>query len=598
MTTRAKLCSVFVLVAGFRLCAGSAFAQPASWPVIDTPLGSDPAESGCADHRDVTGAFFATDASYFYLRLETLADAGWPGISGSPSEARYKWWFDTGGTTASINGTSVNDAEFLIAVEDLTDNANDPNEPRDQLGEMTLMDDLANDGFTARWGSHSVYLVNSPDTSPSPSGLWRRTLGAGTPGVGGPQQAMSNADVGFRIAGNVVDIYVSRAAVGNPTNACVIWAADIQATNLDQAPNCDRPASPMCLEVVEDTPTPTASTTPTPTQTASATATASASSTATPTASVTATASPSATQTADDTATATASATASPSPTQTAEDTATETATPSATQTADDTATATATVTETATATATVTETPTDTPTPADSPTASPTSTETDTSTPTPTATETATATASQTATNTPSPTPTNTVRTVQCSFAPRGNCRTPRKSLLLLQDKSPDRKDMVKWKWLKGAATSMKDPAEFGDPLATASYSLCIYHGGVLLEELYVPAGGTCGSKPCWKPLRNHLQPPPKILRAYKYRDKNRQADGVLKVLLRGGAEGKARVIFKARGPNVPDPGLGLNEPVLVELINSETPVCWSDTYSGAAVFRNDPLQFKGKRR
>jgi hypothetical protein len=155
-----------------------------------------------------------------------------------------------------------------------------------------------------------------------------------------------------------------------------------------------------------------------------------------------------------------------------------------------------------------------------------------------------------------------------------------------------------VKFKWRKGAATSMKDPAEFGDPVHTASYSLCIYHGGALLEELHVPAGGTCGSKPCWKPLRNHLQPPPPVLRAYKYRDKKRLTDGVLKVLLRGGTEGKAAVVFKGSGPNLPDPVLGLNQPVVAEVINSETSVCWSDTYSGSMIKRNDAKKFKAKRK
>ena len=168
------------------------------------------------------------------------------------------------------------------------------------------------------------------------------------------------------------------------------------------------------------------------------------------------------------------------------------------------------------------------------------------------------------------------------------------------MQNKSPDRRDFLRWKWLKGAATSMFDPADFGDPVNTASYSLCIYHGGALLEEVHVPAGGTCGSKPCWKPLRNHLVPPPRLLRAYKYKykDKKRLTNGVMKLLLRGGTEGKAKVVFKAKGPNLPDLELGLNEPVVVELINSETSVCFSDSYSGSAIRFNDDRKFKAKNK
>jgi hypothetical protein len=594
------------------------FAQPPTWPLINQPLTIDPAEPGCADHRDVTAAYYATDATYFYFRLVTVTDAGWPGTNGSPSEARYKWWFDTGGTAATISGTSVSNAEYLIAVEDQTSNANDPNGPRDQLGEMTLMDDLANAGISARWASHSHYLTNAPDTSPSPSTLWRRTLGSGTAGVGGPQQAMGNADIGYRVTGNNVDIYVSRAAVGNPANPCVIWASDTQSTNLDQAPDCDRPIASTCLNVASPTATPTSTpsrtssstatgtATRTPTQTASPTATATAVNAATATASptFTSTPSPSATSTAVDTATATA--TPSPTETSTAGDTQTTTAspTPTPTETATETAEPTATETDTPEATATATDTPEATPTDTAEATVTdtPEPTATDTSMPVATATasptETGTVVAAETVTNTPSPSPTPTIGFVQCSFTPRGTCRTPGKSLLILQDKSPDRRDLVKWKWRKGAATSMTNPAEFGDPVHTAAYSLCIYHGGVLLEELHVPAGGTCGSKPCWKPLRNHLQPPPSILRAYKYRDKKRLTNGVLKVILRGGAEGKATVIFKGSGANLPDPGLGLNEPVAVELINSETTVCWGDTYGAPLIKRNDAKKFKAKRK
>jgi hypothetical protein len=231
-----------------------------------------------------------------------------------------------------------------------------------------------------------------------------------------------------------------------------------------------------------------------------------------------------------------------------------------------------------------------------------PTSTDTPTRTATPSATSTLTPTSSPTPSGTPTPTATQTpIHTVLCSFAPREGCRTPRRSLLVIQDKSPDKKDFVRFKWLDGM-TSIKDPAEFGDPTTTTSYSLCIYHGGQLLEEIHVPADGTCGSKPCWKPLRNHLQPPPPILRAYKYKDKTKSKDGVLKLLLRSNKAGKsnARVVLKAFGVNVPDPGLGigLNEPVVAQMINSDTSVCWTDDYSGSKVRRNDSKQFKGKRK
>ena len=144
-------------------------AQPSGWPTTWTPMATDPDESGCVDHRNVTATYYATDPQYLYLRMETVTAAGWPGTSGSPSEARYKWWFDTAGTAVSVSGTTVYNAEFLLILEDLTDNANDPNSPRDQLGELTLMDDLVAGQFMARWDSTPPpnYTINNPQTAPT-----------------------------------------------------------------------------------------------------------------------------------------------------------------------------------------------------------------------------------------------------------------------------------------------------------------------------------------------------------------------------------------------------------------------------------------------
>jgi hypothetical protein len=94
---------------------------------------------------------------------------------------------------------------------------------RDMLGELTLMDDLNNDGFMKRWDSSKPpsYTINNAQTAPTgPSSLWRRVIASvsDTPGTGGPQSAMG-ADIGYRIddattGGYFVDMYVSRAGEG------------------------------------------------------------------------------------------------------------------------------------------------------------------------------------------------------------------------------------------------------------------------------------------------------------------------------------------------------------------------------------------------
>jgi hypothetical protein len=240
-----------------------AYAVGPSWPTSWT-LMTDPATGGpCSSnpHRDVDVTYYALDNDYLYLRMQTVDPPGWPWNSPKWEEARYKWWFDTAGDSAYVSGTSVLDAEFQMILEDLTLNTSDPTETRDELGELTLMDDLGNVGFMARWNSSNPprYTTNTPKPDPpaTPSSWWRRELGTGTPGAGGPQGVMGS-DIGYRIdnattGGNFVDMYISWAALGyvGPSPVCVIWATDINNPNLDQAPSCDSPSSPACVYICD-----------------------------------------------------------------------------------------------------------------------------------------------------------------------------------------------------------------------------------------------------------------------------------------------------------------------------------------------------------
>lgn len=199
------------------------FPPDASYTVIATPA----AVQGCADQRDVVEAAVAIDSDYLFLRLQVVSSAGWPDGPGpgSPAEeARLKWWIDTMLVNAELferSGQVVNGGEFLLMLEDLTDNANDPTLTRDQLGELTLLDDLTNGGMSARWDT-----VNPPlyTTNPSPapgSTLWRRALGSGTAEGGGPQSG-GNADIGYRLNGAVVDTYVKWSALQSPSQVCLL----------------------------------------------------------------------------------------------------------------------------------------------------------------------------------------------------------------------------------------------------------------------------------------------------------------------------------------------------------------------------------------
>lgn len=160
----------------------------------------------------------------------------------------------------------------------------------------------------------------------------------------------------------------------------------------------------------------------------------------------------------------------------------------------------------------------------------------------------------------------------VGCAVAPAAGCRTPAqsgKAKLVIRNLVVDSKDLVKWKWAKGAAT---DASEFGDPLATDVYSLCVYDAGTLVSSTIVPAGGSCAGKPCWKATRI----------GFLYKDRDLTPEGARVVGLKAGVAGRASVKFLGKGTNLetPDPTT-FTGPVLVQLQRSGGNDCFEATYS-----------------
>jgi len=82
--------------------------------------------------------------------------------------------------------------------------------------------------------------------------------------------------------------------------------------------------------------------------------------------------------------------------------------------------------------------------------------------------------------------------------------------------------------------------PAVFGDPVsATTRYDVCIHDStGTLLADLTVDrAGHQCGTRPCWRVAG---------AAGYRYTDRTSSADGVGKIVLKGGDSGKGSVTLK----------------------------------------------------
>src|SRR5207253_7844623 len=96
-----------------------------------------------------------------------------------------------------------------------------------------------------------------------------------------------------------------------------------------------------------------------------------------------------------------------------------------------------------------------------------------------------------------------------------------------------------IVWKWKKGAATAF---ADFGNPVTTDSYALCLYDESGpprLLYELKAPGGAA------WKLLGN-------VPTGASYRSVG-PPDGVTNVLLKAGVAGKAKVQAKGKGSYLP---------------------------------------------
>jgi hypothetical protein len=86
-------------------------------------------------------------------------------------------------------------------------------------------------------------------------------------------------------------------------------------------------------------------------------------------------------------------------------------------------------------------------------------------------------------------------------------------------------------------------------------------------------PAGGACKKgKPCWKPSGT---------KGFKYADADLTPQGVQKLQLQSGAEGKAKIALGGKGALLPLPALdGLAFPLVVQLQGTHGE-CWAATYA-----------------
>jgi len=155
-----------------------------------------------------------------------------------------------------------------------------------------------------------------------------------------------------------------------------------------------------------------------------------------------------------------------------------------------------------------------------------------------------------------------------------------------MLRDRTPDTRDLLAWKWLKGDATSV---AAFGDPTSTTAYAVCLYDetagAPTLVQSIAIPPGGLCAGQACWKP-RTH---------GSRYANKAGTPDGVVSILLNDGGPGTAHISVKATGLNLTPPSLPLQQDPKVTLqLQNDLGECWDADYTTAQ--RNEIGNFKAK--
>ena len=176
-------------------------------------------------------------------------------------------------------------------------------------------------------------------------------------------------------------------------------------------------------------------------------------------------------------------------------------------------------------------------------------------------------------------------VSTGVCAPVPLAGCRgptAPGKGVFTVVDKLPNDGDKVTFKWIRGEQTLT---ADFGSPDTTTDYALCTYDGGgTFVHGIIAPAGGSCAGVPCWRAAST---------RGWKYSDRDRTPCGIRTIILREGAEGKAKIQVKAEGIAVNSPALPLTLPVTVQL-QASNGECWEAQYSAPLI--SSSTKFRAK--
>ena len=97
---------------------------------------------------------------------------------------------------------------------------------------------------------------------------------------------------------------------------------------------------------------------------------------------------------------------------------------------------------------------------------------------------------------------------------------------------------------------------------------------GPHVLVAAVAPPGGDCAGRPCWRETGT----------GYRYGDKALTPGGILKLSLRAGADGQAKIGLKGKGGNLRLSAPPFASGVTVQL-KSEAGICWQADYGAPSV-------------
>jgi hypothetical protein len=139
-----------------------------------------------------------------------------------------------------------------------------------------------------------------------------------------------------------------------------------------------------------------------------------------------------------------------------------------------------------------------------------------------------------------------------------------------------------IKWSWNRGEAFGAP---EIGDPFNDTSYAFCLYDASnAAILSAHAPHGGTCAGFPCWRELTGSGPP-------IEYFHRQTNADGLVRLRLAPGPDGKARAAVLAKGVNLDLPAQPLAAPIVAQIQNS-LGECWSSRFQDF-VQKNDGKKF-----